>query len=164
MTIKDNKNIDDNVKLETDKDVLDITKILPKRKSYKVLVVSSLIQKLKEDKLYFICFVITIFAFVVFSANKVKEAEGVVNKHSNNKTQVVNKTLDDKLDVTKYVGYYVKNYKLNKPLNYSSCEVTNYDYVYEIKKDNSINRYIVNECFGTVLITSDTLKVLQRGK
>ena len=36
MANLDNKNIDENVKLDTDKDVLDIKKILPKRKSYKV--------------------------------------------------------------------------------------------------------------------------------
>lgn len=158
MANQDNKIIDENVKLDTDKDVLDIKKILPKRKSYKVLVLSSFLQQLKEDKLYFICFVITIFAFVVFSTNKVKEAEGAFTNNDNNTTKEVNVKLDDKLDVTSYVGYYVKSYKLNKSFKYgNSCEVSSYDLVYEIKKDNSINRYIVNECLGTVLITSDTL-------
>ena len=158
MANLDNKNIDENVKLDTDKDVLDIKKILPKRKSYKVLVLSSFLQQLKEDRLYFICFVITIFAFVVFSTNKVKEAEGAFSKNNNSATKEVNVQLDDKLDVTGYVGYYVKSYKLNKSFKYgTSCDVSSYDLVYEIKKDNSINRYIVNECFGTVLIASDTL-------
>ena len=73
--------------------------------------------------------------------------------------------LGDKLDVTNYVGYYVKSYKLNKKIKYdNTCEFTNYDLVYEIKKDNTINRYMVNECVGTVLIYSDKLGYVKNEK
>lgn len=160
-----NKKVDENVKLDKANDVLDIKKELPKRKSYKVLVLSSFIQQLKEDKLYLICFIITVFAFSVFSSTKVKEAEGaftkkedkVVDKGTTSNKSDTNK--EDKFDVTSYVGTYVVSYTLDSKITYGdSCEVSGYDFVYEIKKDNSISRYIVNECFGTVLLSSDVLE------
>ncbi len=158
MTIKDDKKIDENVKIDTNNDVLDIKKILPKRKSYKLLVISAFLQKLKEDKLYLICCIITIVSFFTFSLNKVKEAEGAFKNNVVINNGTVNETLEDKLDVSKYVGIYTKSYKLKNNIKYdSSCEISSYDLVYEIKSDNTINRYIVNECFGTVLINSDTL-------
>lgn len=170
MADQKNKNVDENVKLDREKDILDIKKELPKKKSYKVLVLSSFIQNLKEDRLYLVCFIITVFAFSVFSSNKVKESEGAFTKKedkvvekSNTNTKTETKK-EEKFDVTSYVGTYVLTYKLDKTITYNdSCEVTSYDYVYEIKKDNSINRYIVNSCFGNVLISSDTLGYINSG-
>ena len=160
-----NKKVDENVKLDKDNDVLDIKKELPKRKSYKVLILSSFIQKLKEDKLYLICFIITVFAFSVFSSTKVKEAEGAFNKKEDKvvdkgtTSNKVDTNKDDKFDVTSYVGTYVVSYSLDSKIMYGdSCEVSGYDFVYVIRKDNSISRYIVNECFGTVLLSSDILE------
>ena len=66
MADQKNKKVDENVKLDKNNDVLDIKKDLPKRKSYKVLILSSFIQKLKEDKLYLICFIITVLFLVSF--------------------------------------------------------------------------------------------------
>lgn len=163
MTSQDNKNIDENVKLDTNNDVLDIKKILPKRKSYKVLVLSSFFNELRKDKLYLLCLIITLITIFCFSLNKVKDADGVFT-NDKNATKEVNETLDDKLDVTNYVGYYVKSYKLNKKIRYNTCEFTNYDLVYEIKKDNTISRYMVNDCVGTLLIYSDSLGYVKNGK
>lgn len=158
MAIKNDQKIDENVKLDTSKDVLDINKILPKRKSYRVLILSSFLQKLREDKLYFICFVITIFAFVVFSTNKVQESDGaLVDSKDKVVNNVTNKLNEDKFDVSKYVGYYVKNFKLDSPIKYGECLISEYDYVYVINKDNSIVKYMHSKCTGKVLIHKDIL-------
>lgn len=170
MAVKNDQKVDENVKFDTNKDVLDIKKELPKRKSYKVLVLSSFIQKLKEDKLYFVCFIITIFAFTVFSTSKVKEADGAFTKKEDNVVVDNNNTSKEetkdttKLDVSDFVGVYVKSYTLDKSIKYDdTCEVSKYDFVYEVKKDNTILRYIVNECFGKVLLSSDKLEYIGTG-
>lgn len=170
MAIKNDRKVDENVKFDTDKDVLDIKKELPKRKNYKVLVLSSFIQKLKEDKFYLICFIITIFAFSVFSTSKVKEADGAFSKKEDNVVEKDNTTIKEdvkdtsKLDVSDLVGIYVKSYTLDKSVYYDdTCEVSKYDFVYEISKDNSISRYIVNKCFGKVLLSSDKLEYIGTG-
>ena len=66
MAIKNDQKVDENVKFDTNKDVLDIKKELPKRKSYKVLVLSSFIQKLKEDKLYFVCLAFSLIIIFLY--------------------------------------------------------------------------------------------------
>ncbi len=158
MAIKNDQKIDENVKLDASKDVLDIKKVLPKRKSYKVLILSSFLQKLKEDKLYFICFVITILAFVIFSTNKVQKADGVfVDNKDKVVDKVTNKLDEDKLDVSKYVGYYVKSFKLDSSIKYGECLISEYDYVYVINKDNGIAKYMHSNCTGAVLIHKDVL-------
>lgn len=167
MADQKNKKVDENVKLDINNDVLDIKKDMPKRKSYKVLILSSFIQRLKEDKLYLLCFIITVFAFSVFSSTRVKEGEGAFTK---NEDKVVERNETNKVDssnlfdVSGFVGVYVKSYKLDKKIKYGeSCEVSGYDFVYEVKSDNSIMRYIVNECFGTVLLNSDMLGYVNSG-
>ena len=160
MNLEKNKKIDENVKLDTSKDVLDLKNILSKKKNYKILVLDSFIKRLKEDKLYLISFIITILAITIFSSNKVRDANGMFNSNKNNNEvkEEVNEKIDEKLDVTNYVGTYVKSIKLEKSFAYEdNCEITKYDLVYQIKSDNSINKYFNSECTGNVLIDSDTL-------
>lgn len=167
MADQKNKKVNENVKLEKEIDSLNIKKELPKRKSFRLLILSSFIQRLKEDKLYLLCFIITILTFSVYSSIKVQESEGAFTKKSETvveKGDTNEVSNDEKLDVTSLVGIYIKSYKLDKKFKYGdSCEVSGYDFVYEIKKDNSINHYIVNDCFGTVLLSSDMLGYINGG-
>ena len=160
MADQNKENIVENVKLDDSKDILDIKKIIPKKKNYKVLLLSSFIKELKENKLFLLCFIITIISIFIFSGNKVKEADGAFPKNDKivteeNKTTNEQKT--EKLDITKYIGHYIKNFKLEKEVKYGECSIIEYDYVYEIKKDNTISKYFNSKCTGMVLINKDTL-------
>lgn len=158
MADQNNKKDIENVKLDK-QEVLDIKKELPKRKNYRVLVLSSFINQLKEDKLYLICFIITIIFFGIFSFDKVRDGSGIFSSNDAiESTKKENNLLEEKLDMTKYVGIYVKNYRLNKTIKINDkCEFKTYDYIYQVNKNNKINKYMYNECLGTVLIYSDTL-------
>lgn len=167
MAKKKNKIVEENVKSESIKNTDDIKDMMPKKKAYKVLLVSSFLKQLKEDKLYFMCFLITLIAFFAFSANKVNNGDGIfpsapnVTDKSSNKEEV-NNLLDDKLNIKKYVGTYVKTYKLKKSIKYSdSCSIKEYDFVYMIDKDSSITKYFYTECLGSLLISKDTLSYVK---
>lgn len=164
MTDQKDKKVDENVKLDTANDVIDIKKLIPIRKSYKVLLLSSFLKELKENKLFLICFIITILSISIFSSNKVKEADGAFTSSDKviEKDKIVtDKKTSDKLDVSKYVGYYVKNFKLDKDIKYGECVISEYDYVYEIKKDNTIAKYFYSKCSGSVLVHKDTLEYIK---
>ena len=112
----------------------------------------------------------SILAFTVFSTSKVKDADGAFTKKddnvvvNNNSTSKEEQKDTSKLDVSDFVGVYVKSYTLDNSIKYNdTCEVSKYDFVYEVKKDNSILRYIVNECFGKVLLSSDKLEYIGTG-
>lgn len=155
-----NKISKENVKSNDVKDSVDTKMVLPKRKSYKVLVISAFLQKLKENKLYLFSFIVTLIAFAVFSLDKVKSGDGLFGGDSETKEEdkTVNALLDDELKLSKQVGIYVKSFKLEDSIKYSdNCEFKSYDLVYEVKEDNQVNKYVQNKCLGTVLIYSDTL-------
>lgn len=159
MVKRKNKIVDENVK-SSDVKVDNLDKItLPKRKSYKVLIVSAFLQKLRDNKLYLFSFVVTVIAFCLFSLDKVKDGDGLFGKEDIKQSEKeVNDLLEDKLKLNKQVGIYVKSFKLNKEVKYDTkCSFKSYDLVYEVFSDNKINKYIQNECLGTVLIYSDTL-------
>ena len=160
MVKRKNKIVDGNVKSMDVKEDIEDKITLPKRKSYKVLIISAFLQKLKDNKLYLFSFVVTIIAFCLFSLDKVKDGDGLFGKGdiTNQSDKEVNDLLEDKLKLNKQVGIYVKSFKLNKEVKYDTkCSFKSYDLVYEVKNDNKINKYIQNECLGTVLIYSDTL-------
>ena len=159
MVKRKNKIMDENVK-SSDVKVDNLDKItLPKRKSYKVLIVSAFLQKLRDNKLYLFSFVVTVIAFCLFSLDKVKDGDGLFGKEDIKQSEKeVNDLLEDKLKLNKQVGIFVKSFKLNKEVKYDTkCSFKSYDLVYEVLSDNKINKYIQNECLGTVLIYSDTL-------
>ena len=116
------------------------------------------VKKIREDKLYFISFIITILFFTVFSVSKVREAEGiysniekVVNSNNETSSQTVNNNLTEEVDVSNYIGIYSKEYLMSEEIFINnSCSVTSYKIVYQIKKDKSIAKYLVNDCFGTI--------------
>lgn len=167
MKNQDNENDLKNVKNEDSLDLYNIKNLLPKKKPYNVILLSSFLKSLKEDKFYLICFIITVIAFFVFSTEKVKQGESVFasNPHvtdNSSKDRPTNNTLDEELDVSKYVGTYVKSFKLNKSIKYSdTCDIKEYDFIYTIDKNNIISKYFYNKCLGTLLISKETLSYVK---
>lgn len=120
--------------------------------------------KMKSDKLYMLSFIITVLFLGAFSLYNIYESEGLykVSKKEEEKIDVVDVT--DELDISDYVGYYSKEYSLNRDIYYNeSCSFDSYKIVYRIKSDNKILKYFVNDCVGTVLISSDSLSYLDDG-
>lgn len=155
------------VKNDNTLDLYNVKELLPKKKPYNVILLSSFFKSLKEDKFYLICFIITIIAFFVFSTAKVKQGESafVSNPHvtdNTSKDKPTNATLDEVLDVSEYVGIYVKSFKLKKSLKYNdTCDIKEYDFVYKIEENNTISQYFYNRCLGTLLISKDTLSYVK---
>lgn len=174
-----NKDVNkDNVKLEKeDIKEIDSTQSVKekkdKRKNPYYLFLSFVIQKMKEDKLYLLSFIITVLFVVIFSLYKVNEADGLY-KHKkdevvdSNVTPTlkpdVNTQTNDILDVSDYVGVYSREVVLDEPITISdSCSLTSYNILYQIKKDKTIKKFFSNECIGNVLIWEDTLAYVSNG-
>lgn len=155
------------VKNDSNLDLYNIKKLLPKKKPYNVILLSSFLKNLKEDKFYLVCFIITVIAFFVFSTEKVKQGESVFasNPHvtdNSSKDRPTNNTLDEGLDVSKYVGTYVKSFKLNKSIKFSdTCDIKEYDFIYTVDKNSIISRYFYNKCLGSLLISKETLSYVK---
>lgn len=139
-----------------------------KKNNVSYLFLSRFLKRLKEDKLYFISFIITLLFIFMFSIGKVRQAEGIYSNvkneiEENNVTPSVDATLNEKdtieeIDVTNYVGIYSKVVMMNSPVVLNdTCSITNYKLVYQIKKDKSITKYLVSDCVGTIKIWNDTL-------
>ncbi len=166
------KKKDDNVNnndVNVNKDV-SITKF-EKKKTY--LLFRAIIKRFKEDKLYFMSFVITVLFIAVFSLYKVYDAEGLYTHKKNNDevtdtnvTPSVSPSVDvnETLDVTDYVGIYSREIILDNPVELSdTCTITSYSIVYQIKKDKSISKYFMNDCLGNYLMWKDELSYVSTG-
>lgn len=129
---------------------------------------------LKNNKLYLLSFFVTVFSIVFFSITRVKEADGIYSASSNNSnTDMVNATVDtgkknntnDEIDISIYVGnFYTKEFTLNEPIVLSeTCSASSYKFVYQIKKDKTISKYLYNECLGTILVWKDNISYVTSG-
>lgn len=142
-----------------------------KNKTY--LLFKAIISRFREDKLYFISFIITVLFICVFSLYKVYDAEGLYTHKKNtddvtdtNVTPSVNPDIDitDELDVSDYVGVYSREIILDSPIKLSeTCTITSYNIVYQIKKDKSISKYFMNDCLGNYLMWKDELSYVSTG-
>lgn len=135
--------------------------------------------KLKEDKIYFFSFLVTLVFLGLFSFHKLQETEGYYDKKKdtvsseNNVTPSVDVDLNktgansssaDELDVSDYVGIYSREVVMSSPVVLSdTCSISSYKIIYQIKKDKTITKYLVNDCVGTLKIWSDTLRYVSNG-
>lgn len=151
---RDNVNIDDkNVNVD-----------VSKKDNFYARLFKAFLGKMKSDKLYMFSFIITVLFLVAFSLYNIYESEGLykASKKEEIKVDVVDVT--DELDISDYVGYYSKEYILNRDVFYNeSCSFDSYKIVYRVKSDNKILKYFVNDCVGNVLIFSDNLSYLDDG-
>lgn len=160
LDIKEINSEEDNTKVKKDK-----------KKNPYYLFLSFFTQRLKEDKLYLMSFIITIIFVALFSIQKVHKADGIYNKKDDTKvvdknvTPTVDKNLStEDLDVSSYVGIYSKEYTLDKSVSINgSCDVDSYKIVYHIKKNKSIGKYFVNECIGTIEMWNSELSYVNTG-
>ena len=156
-------------------------RVFPKKKDKKAsnayLFGKAFGERLRSDKLFFVSFLITLFFVAVFSYRLLKNSEssypGFVNRFisnnevsptsddNDNKAPVV---VDEELDVSDKVGIYSREVVLNEGIQLSdSCKIDSYKYIYQIKKDNSIGKYLYNDCLGTIAVWNDKLDYVTIG-
>lgn len=138
-----------------------------KKKNPYLLFLSFVVNKMKEDKLYFLSFIITLIFVILFSIYNIYEAEGLY-KHKDDKPikneTVVYQSNEDVLDIKDYIGIYSKEIILDNALVINdSCTIDAYKIAYQIKKDKSIAKYFVSDCVGTVEIWKDKLNYVTTG-
>ena len=145
------------------------------RENRTYLFFKAFFNNLKSNKLYFLSFVITIFTIVFFSVTKVQEAEGLYSETKKNPntpaTPVVNQNktdekvpVNEEVDMSDYIGIYSREVTLSNPLTIGeTCEISSYKFVYQIKKDKSITKYLVNDCLGTIKMWSDKAAYVSSG-
>lgn len=161
---------------EINKELLKVKKTKEKKKSQNAtyLFFTFFVKRLREDKLYLFSFLVTITFFSIFSFKKLQETEGYYDRKQENKltennttptvnTPTENKknetTITDELDISDYIGIYSREIVLTSPvvLN-NTCTITDYKIIYQIKKDKTMTKYLMNDCLGTIKMWSDSLK------
>lgn len=140
-------------------------KIEKKKKNNNLMI--RFFENLREDKIYSIALIITIVFFSTMYLSKVKEADGIIKKQNSNQTQNTTEIQEiekEELDISDYVGIYSREVKLEEKLTINNtCQIDSYKYVYQIKKDNTINKYYYNTCVGSLLISSEKLDYFYDG-
>lgn len=154
-----------------------IKKVAKENRTY--LFFKVFFRNLRENKLYFLSFFITIFTIAFFSINKVQEAEGIygdTNIGTNTNTPATpvvnpnaNKTEEktptpEEVDISDFIGIYSREIVLSTPLSLDEqCTIDKYKLVYQVKKDKTITKYLVNDCLGTIKMWSDKANYVSSG-
>ena len=158
----------------------DAERVLPKKQEKKVsnayLFGKAFGERLRTDKMFLISFLITLFflSFIAYRGLRDSKSSypGFVSKFINsdsddkttnddNKPAVV---VDEELDITDKVGLYSREITINESIRLSdSCSFESYKYIYQIKKDKTITKYLFNECLGVITIWSDKLDYITIG-
>ena len=116
---------------------------------------------LKNDKLYFFAFIITIVFIFTSSFHKIRTVDYNKDKLEN---EVVSEPVVDTLSIQDYVGIYSRVVSLDDSVVINNlCEIDSYKIVYQIKKDSTINKYFYNSCIGSALISTEVLDYLYNG-
>lgn len=143
--------------------------------SSKDLFVVKFWNKLKEDKLFLLSFIITITAFTVFVLNKVSSVnkEALNDNNKNNiyvetedgiDTNDLSNTTESDISLKGYVGIYSREVSLDNSLNLSdSCKIESYKIIYNITKDNKIEKYFYSSCIGTIKLWEDGVTYTEDG-
>ncbi len=164
---------------EINREIVKVNKEKEKKKKNNgtYLFIRAFMTKIREDKVYFFSFIITIAFLGIFSFNKLKETEGYYDKKENSATSEKgvtptvdtnlnnntseneeNKEKEEELDISTYVGIYSRDITMSSPVVLSdTCSISSYKLVYQIKKDKSITKYLINDCLGTIKIWDDDL-------
>ena len=178
MALEKGKKVD-NIKEKVIK-IEDADRVLPKKKEKKnsnaYLFGKAFGERLRSDKLFLISFIITLSFLCFVSYRMLRNSEssypGLVNRLINSDSEEIqtsedNKAtvvIDEELDISDYVGIYSREINLSESISLSdSCVMESYKYIYQIKKDKSITKYLFNECLGIVSIWSDKLDYVTIG-
>lgn len=153
----------------------DADKVLPKKEEKKTSSAYSFGkafgERLRTDKLFLLSFLVTFAFLAVMSYKVLKNSKssypGFVNKFistsepnstsddSDNKATVA---VDEELDISDKVGIYSRVVNLSESVKINdACTIDSYKYIYQIKKDKSITKYLYNDCLGSYKVWSDSL-------
>jgi len=164
------------VKIESAEEVLP-SKDKEGKKSNAYLFGKAFGERLRTDKLFLFSFLITLIFIAVFSYKKLKNSESsypnLINKliaednkqSSKDSTNTNNKvSVDEKLDIADYVGIYSREVELNEKLKINdSCTIDAYKFIYQVKKDKTISKYLYNACLGSIKMWDDKLGYVTSG-
>ena len=142
--------------MQSKKNVESIQKINEEKKRNKY----TFLKKCLSDKLYIICFTITVVFLLIATANKFHQENvkngPIINDASVKEITPITPEEVPVLDISDYVGVYSRNITMKTPVYVNPfCSVDSYKYIYQIKSDKKINKYYYNSCIGSILIKSD---------
>ncbi len=164
------------VKIESAEEVLP-QKDKEGKKSNAYLFGKAFGERLRTDKLFLFSFLITLIFIAFFSYKKLKNSESsypnLINKFISNDNKQNNNdngsnnskvSVDEKLDISDYVGIYSRIVDLNDKLKINdSCTIDSYKMIYQVKKDKTITKYLYNTCLGSIKIWDDKLGYVTSG-
>ena len=131
-------------------------------------------RKLKEDRLFLISFIITIGFLTIFFLIKWNQDElkGKDNSLQNvyvetedglSKDDASNST-DSNISLKDYVGIYSRDVNLNDTLEITdSCKIESYKIIYNVTKNDTIEKYFYSSCVGTIKLWEDGVTYKEDG-
>ncbi len=130
--------------------------------------------KLKEDCLFLLSFIITVAFFTIFVLIKWNEddnkAKGnnlpnvyVETEDGISKEDVSNNT-DSSISLKGYVGTYSREVNLYETLELTdSCKVDSYKIIYNVTKNDTVEKYFYSSCVGTIKLWEDGVTYKEDG-
>ena len=133
-------------------------------------------ERLRTDKMFLLSFFITLIFLCALSYRTLKNSEssypGIFKNIMKTSEQSSSNDSDSKssvhvnetLDISDKVGVYSREVNLTDKLVLSdSCSIDTYKYVYQIKKDKTITKYLYNSCLGAIKVWEDKLDYVSIG-
>ncbi len=144
-----------------------------KRTSYAYLFGKAFGEKLRTNKLFLISFLITLLFICLFGYRTLRNSKGsypsfvdriIPGEKEEKKDDESNVVVKEELDIRDYIGIYSRDVELSAKVVLSdSCEMSGYKYIYQIKRDKTINKFLYNDCLGTIKVWSDKLDYVTSG-
>lgn len=144
--------------MQSQKNIENVQKTTEDKKKKKY----SFLKRCLSDKLYLICFTITILFLFITTSNKIHEEnnqkESQLNDAAIKEISPITEEEIPPLDVSDYVGVYSRSITMKTPVYINPfCSIDSYKYIYQVKSDKTINKYYYNSCVGSILIKGDEL-------
>ena len=130
--------------------------------------------KLKEDRLFLISTIITISFFTIFTIIKFSEDDSkssskdlpnvyIETEDGISKDDVSNST-NSNISLKGYVGTYSREVNLYETLELTdSCKIESYKIIYNVTKDDTIQKYFYSSCVGTIKLWEDGVTYKEDG-
>ncbi len=147
---------------------------LKKNLSEKDIFVVKFWRKLKEDKLFLLSFIITVAFTTIFLIVKFSEDDSSAEKDKMNNVYVetedglskdeASNNTDSSISLKGYVGTYSREVNLYEPLELTdSCKIESYKIIYNVTKDDRIEKYFYSSCVGTIKLWEDGVTYKEDG-
>ena len=131
-------------------------------------LIRSFTTNLLENKKYLLSFLITfVFLGIVLFNQLSQEVDKVriANDIEEEVVETINKgeKLEEKVDVTNYVGIYSRTINLQEEININTCTMSSYKIIYQIESNRKITKYLISDCLGTIKLYESTLSYYDNG-